>query len=267
VRVLMCLFLLLAACDPKYVPPAPKLDVFCLLQAGAPRTVALVSLTSAGQGYSAPDTWQNGVAGASVEVATGTSITLFQPAPDTAGYYSTESLAVVPGSTHRLAVTCPEGRVLGLTRVPGPFDVEHVSFDTLNSGGGNDSARIAVAVDLTPCRGAAAYDLVATCIYVSEGRSWPLEHWFWWSDSSRVRFLVPPRLSRTAGEWLLDTLRLTLFALDSNYQDYRRMQFESGCPDRLMHLDGGVGVFGSICVTDTTLQLSEGKRQPGRNRY
>jgi len=57
---------------------------------------------------------------------------------------------------------------------------------------------------------------------------------------------------------LLERIRIEVKAADQNCFDYITLQYACQVdPDR-MHLDGGVGVFGSACVAETTLRFRPG---------
>jgi hypothetical protein len=51
----------------------------------------------------------------------------------------------------------------------------------------------------------------------------------------------------------LDRVRVEVRAVDRNYYDYVSLQYMGGVDPHKMHLDGGVGVFGSACIIDSTL--------------
>jgi hypothetical protein len=241
------------ACDLPVDPLQPQLNVFCVLRTDDVHSLVLVGRTVSfdsghyGQGD------LNGVADASVLVTDGDDSTRFRPVPETTGYYVADSLAAVAGRTYHLTVGCPGfHEVRGQTTAPGGFAVESVSIDTTVNPDTSDSVCVLTAA-WSPSDGAARYQVIAAFLYSRSGTDTVLGYHGSETESLNGRLRAPLRRSSHGDTLPLSLIRLTAYAIDPNYMDYLNMLRQYGQSHTIEHLDGGLGVFGSICVAETTV--------------
>jgi hypothetical protein len=256
VRRALVFVMLLTACDAPVRPYESQLNVFCLLSTDDSHTIALVgrSVTFDEEGPIGPG-W-NGLAGATVLVAKGNDTTQFKSVPETTGYYTADSLRAVAGSSYRLLIRSQEGdEVQGASTVPGNFRIDSLSLDTVvrYEPYEYETLYAEVRVAWSPSQGASGYQLLASCLYARSEGDTVCDNQSFWGDSCRIRLWAPLRASSRHDS--LCSIKLNVVALDRNYQDYLIMQREYGYRNTLMHLEGGLGVFGSMCVAETTASL------------
>ncbi len=142
--------------------------------------------------------------------------------------------AIVPGGTYRLHVLVPDGReASGVTTVPSVDPISIVSplpdFDY---------ARDTLSLAWHASKGASAFE-----VYIESPRS----SFSMFADTTAS---VPGRVDDSNGRpafWPGLTHRVVVSAVDANYYDYyrRTSDFFTG-RGIITHLDGAVGVFGSI---------------------
>ncbi len=266
-RRVLGLVLLLLACDSPVKPFDPQLNVFCVLRTDDVHPFVLVGKTVSYDGERDRYVW-NGVADASVLVTSGRDSTQFRYVPETTGYYIAESLAVDAGRAYHLAAGCPDcGEARGRTTVPGGFAVESLHIDTLFNPDTRDSV-YAVTGAWSASEGAAQYQVIAAFLYSQPGTDTAAEYRGLETAALNGGPLWASLRRSSHGVTLpLCLIRLSVSALDRNYTDYLTMQRTTGYRNTLMHIDGGLGVFGSICVAETTLYLTPVDHNPAPGRH
>jgi len=259
--------MLILGCDEGVEDYKPEPNVYCIIEAGCD-TVSLMAGMTLGYFDSIPDSnrW-NGTAGVAAKVTHRDSETAFSELAGPVGFYRATPVSVVPGDSYQLLVNYPAGAVVrGSTTVPDTFSLYELGLDSIDyeSWPGETVWVQRIGFKWSESRGAAAY--------LGESEAWYKAG----SDSFWVSYAGPSRpgrydtlyvspfvqeydtLTQEVDSLPLDRVRLAIRAIDRNYNDYIMVgwwQSES----ELMHLDGGVGVFGSACVAETTLRF-----QPGR---
>jgi hypothetical protein len=183
-----------------------------------------------------------------------------------------DSIAVVPGDSYSLTLTYPNGgRVTGSTVVPGTFSLSRLGVDT---------------VFQVPYPGETAYSIYMSFSWnKSPGAhdySELVDFWYKTSQDSILRSFGPLssmarsdscpfdpvyyRWDSLTGELdslPLDRVRVEITARDRNYGDYvHSIDYMGGVDPDKLHLDGGVGVFGSACIIDSTLRFQPRRRDP-----
>ena len=250
----LAILILLLACDSRVTPLRPELNVFCVLRTDGSHPFVLVG-RSVGfdSAHDRFDDW-NGLADASVLVTRGRDSTRFRYVPETTGYYVADSLVARAGDAYLLIVNSPDGdEARGKTTVPHGFAIESAGIDTV-AGTSNPSDSLAeVAMAWSPSDGAARYQSVATFLYARPGVDTASEWHGFETDTLSGRIWASLRKYQHGDTLPLCLVRLSICALDPNYADYLTMQRENGNCNTLMHIDGGVGVFGSISVAETTI--------------
>jgi len=262
----MAALLVLLACDNTAEKYTPEPDVFCLLRTDSDAARVLVGMTV---GYydsiAEPDKW-NGVAGAAVLVEhRGTQLS-FAGLGDSVGCYANDSARALPGDTYLLSVKCPAGQtVSGTTIVPDSFGFASLRADTTRTEyeSGYVLVQIGIHVKWNASNGARGYLTQYDAWYKNGGDS-TLARTGPYVNFSRARedsTLVQPVWYKWNGgsgdSLLLDRVRVLAWAVDGNYYDYFRLLWDTGqAGHEQMHLDGGVGVFGSACIAETTLRFT-----------
>ena len=240
-RALVLVFLL-AACDSPVKPYAPQLDVFCVLRTDDSRPVALVGRSVSYEDWDRAGDW-NGVESATVVIAQGKDSTGFRSLPESAGYYQSDSLSVIAGRSYGISVRTPDGdKARGSTIVPGSFHISSISSTA-------DSEQWRVRVAWTASQAAADYLLLVTSVYAKVDGETLYYRRSVSSDSGGAEFSTP----LDGYHMVLAAVGISVGALDRNYTDYLTMRNGYGYHNTLMHIDGGLGVFGSICVAETTI--------------
>jgi hypothetical protein len=260
----MAALLVLLACDNTAENYTPEPDVFCLLRTDSDTARVLVGMTV---GYydsiAEPDKW-NGVAGAAVLVEhRGTQLS-FAGLGDSVGYYANDSARALPGDTYLLSVKCPAGQtVSGTTIVPDSFGFDSLHVDTTRTEyePGEVFIQIGIHVKWNVSNGAGGY-LTQYDAWYKNGADSTLLRIGPYVNISPARedsALVPPvwyKWDGGPGDSLpLDRVRVLTWAADGNYYDYCRLMWEmTPAGHEQTHLNGGVGVFGSACIAETTLR-------------
>jgi hypothetical protein len=264
VRRALAFVILLMACDAPNKPCESQLNVFCLLRTDDSHPVALVGRSVPLGEWPPGQAGWNGVADAAVLVAQDKDTTRFQPVPDSIGYYSCDSLRAKAGSSYRLLVRAPDGdEAKGSTTVPGSFTFESISVDTTIVLQPHEPQNRYAGVQIvwSASQGASGYELLTCCNYTRLSGDTLYKQVSWWCDSCNTGFHARLRVPQGYDTLTLRSIRLVVGAPDHNYQDYLIMQGEYGYRNTLMHLQGGLGVFGSVCLAETTVLLYA----PGRN--
>jgi len=197
-----------------------------------------------------------GVSNCKVEISYDTTTVVFRELVDTVGIYVSESLQVEPAQTYFLEVVYPDStKVTGKTTVPGAF--------TLLAPADGDTIILSQEIVWQQSTG-------ARCFWVY----WRVDSLFWYYDpvtkdsvfrspggrrevdldtSIVVNTLLRPILEDLYG-W--KRLTLQVFASDSNYYDYDLLEMMGSYDLKpYMHLDGGLGVFGSFAVSDSIVVI------------
>jgi len=133
---------------------------------------------------------------------------------------------LVPGGVYRLRVTTPDGReVRGMTTIP------NAVLDTASTTQTIDPGRDTVRLSVPRVAGASAYEVYA---------SWRAKAAFF--NDTAVALPAPP------DDAFIVTPRLVVVtAVDQNYYDYFRRASDPFTGSGLIsHLDGAIGVFGSV---------------------
>jgi hypothetical protein len=258
---------LVLACDEGIDEYKPEPNVYCTIRTDRD-TLSLMAGMTLGYFDSIPDSnrW-NGTAGVVATVTHRDSETTLVELPGPVGFYRAEPVSIVPGDSYQLLVTYPDGAVVrGSTTVPDTFSLYELRFDSTfyEPWPGETAWTQRVSFKWGESRGASEY--------LEESEAWYKAG----SDSTSVSYSAPnlpgrhdtlyvspftyeyDTLTQTYDSLPLDRVRLAIRAVDRNYHDYTMLGWWQGGRE-LMHLDGGVGVFGSACVAETTFRF-----QPGR---
>jgi hypothetical protein len=252
------LFLLGCEKPPEAYQAEP--NVVCLLRTDQDAVSALVGM-SAGftDTLKNPAQW-NGVSGATVKI----DDVFLRERKDSVGYYTTGSLKAAGGKTYSLEVTYPDEKaVKGTTVVPDSFALIALKIDTvidtiiyifppLIDTVIEEMARVAFHWGKSQnCR---SYLLGGTGSYTNgnDTMSYPIGPALQDSTSDSLDF--PLEIGGKFGEtFKLAEAKISVWAVDENYYDYYTYQwgmFFDINADIPMHLDGGLGVFGSAFVVE-----------------
>lgn len=247
-----------SGCDRDAENYLPEPNVYCVLRADKDYALLLAGMT-AGYDDTVSGAGWNGTAGVNAVVSRGSDEWQFTPIPDSVGFYSTSPVSAAPGDTYELTVTYPGGAVVrGATVVPGTFGIDSVAIDTIGDPRNPEEYWL---LGLRYYRGASAGATGSyssyTVSYRDEGDSSGYTMPLMMTDSLNGMLDLQPfwmnydTLSGEPDTLWLDRLTLRLWAVDRNYDDYVRAGWWNG--NATVHLDGGVGVFGSAVVVETTL--------------
>jgi hypothetical protein len=258
-----CLLMLVLGCDEGIDEYKPEPNVYCIIETGRD-TVSLMAGMTLGYFDSIPDSGRwNGTAGVVARVTNGDSEIVLSELPGPVGFYRAEPVSILPGDTCHLVATYPDGAVVrGSTIVPDTFSLHELRLDTIlyEPWPGETEEMLRLSLAWSESRGAAAYFE---------------ESWAWYkagSDSEMMPLGQYPTngrydtLTLPSGLWLwdslgqerdtlpLDRIRIGIRAVDLNCYDYYMLGWWMSGTE-LIHLDGGVGVFGSACLAETTLRF------------
>jgi hypothetical protein len=256
----------MTGCEPSVEDYVPEPNVYCVVRAGSDtvRLLAGMSLPFKDSVPQSPD-W-NGVAGVQAVLRGSAGAVTLAPRLDSIGYYQSVGFSPQPGEMLELEARYPTGEIVhGRTTVPDTFRIERLAADTaLEAPWPGDSwYTLRIEYAWAESRLAARYSSRLTTYYSNADTSIT---WSWandWlvgrADSIRVAFhayyegrgLEPD----SAG---LDSVRIGVEAVDRNLDDYRRFGWWQGGGNReLLHLEGGLGVFGSrAACPDTVIRLA-----------
>jgi hypothetical protein len=260
-----CICLFLIGCESEVERYKPEPNVHCVLRTNE-STVTLLAGMTVGYYDSVPDTSQwLGVSDVAVSIGHRGKLTELSEIADSAGYYRTDSLPLAPGDSYSLTATYPSGaRVTGSTVVPDKFGFDSLRVDTVLDvpWPGDTYARINVAVCWRESRGAGGYREQMDIWYRSGEDSSLQRYGPTFSSARHDSWTFDPRyyywdtLTQAVDSLPLDRVRIEVKAVDRNYYDYVfSMDYMGGVDPDKMHLDGGVGVFGSACFIDSTLSF------------
>ncbi len=258
--------LMAIGCEPSVEGYLPEPNVYCVVRAGND-TLRLLAGMSIPYKDSVPQSGRwNGVAGVDARVWGRAGEAVLAPKPDSAGFYGATGFVPQPGETLQLEARYPSGEVVrGSTMVPGAFGIEQVVADTVFDvwwpGETLWSLRLEVRWNESPH--AARYGSRLTVFWSSADTSveqtWTNSWVSGTADSTRLTFqyYYEPRPGELDSA-KLDSVRLGVEAADRNLADYREFAWWMGGSNRdLLHLDGGLGVFGSrTTCRDTVFRLS-----------
>lgn len=258
----LCLVAFLLGCESGVEQYKPEPNVHCILRTNR-SSVSLLAGMTLGYYDSVPDTneWQ-GTSGVAVSIGHRGKVFILSAVADSAGYYSTDSLLVVPGDTYSLSATYLDGtKVSGTTVVPDTLSLD-IRVDTVLEvpWPGDTYATIQVSYSWPASRGASDYCEEMDMWYRS-GEDSSLERYGpTFTSMRRDSWTLSPftyawdSLSGEVDSLPLDRVRVEVKAIDRNYYDYiNSLDYMGGVEPDKMHLDGGVGVFGSACIVDSTL--------------
>jgi hypothetical protein len=261
----VCLSLLpILGCESGVEQYQPEPNVYCVLRTDE-TAVSLLAGMTASYFDSVPDTneWQ-GTAGVTVAITHAGTEAVLREVTDPVGYYQAESLAVTPGDSYSISLIYPGGiKVNGTTVVPDTFGIDSLRVDTTLEvpWPGDTSVSINIASFWRQSRGATGYVCLLDVHYRSGG------------DSARFRWgpflttalhdfeTVQPAwygwdsITGTPDSMPLERVEIEVKAADRNFYDYAMLAFAGQVNPNDMHLDGGLGVFGSACVIDSTIWL------------
>jgi hypothetical protein len=257
------LLALTLACDEGVDDYKPEPNVHCILQTGRD-TISLMAGMTLGYYDSIPDPdrW-NGVAGVVATVTSRDSQTVLAELPGPVGFYRAEPFAIVPGDTYSLLATYPGGVVVnGSTVVPDTFSLYSLRCDTIlyTPWPGDTMRMLQVSLAWSESRGAAAY-LAESWAWYQAGPDSTMLPGLYAAGGRYETLTVQPfsyewdTLTQTLDSFPLDRVRIAVRAADRNYYDYRRLGWWMGGAE-LMYLDGGIGVFGSACIAETTITFA-----------
>jgi len=255
--------MLVLACDEGIEKYKPEPNVYCIIEAGRD-TMSLMAGMTLGYSDAIPDAdrW-NGTAGVVAKVQHQGAEAVFTELPGPVGFYRAESLPVVPGDSYSLLVTYPDGAtVRGATTVPDTFSLHSLRFDTVfYVPWPEETVRVfRVSLAWSESRGAAAYFDASQAWYKTGSDS--MMNWFgsYQTNGRHDTLIVYPffydwdTLTQTFDSLPLDRVRIAIRATDRNAYDYFLAGWVQGGRE-LMHLDGGVGAFGSACISETTVRF------------
>jgi hypothetical protein len=263
---MLCALVLVLACDEGINDYKPEPNIYCIIEAGRD-TVSLMAGMTLGYFDSIPDSnrW-NGTASVVATVTHGDSEATLGELPGPVGLYRAAPVSIVPGDSYQLLVTYPAGVVVrGSTTVPDSFSLYELGFDSIfyEPMPGETVWVQRVGFKWSESRGAAAYFEESEAWYKAGSDSTIVSY-----AASNLRgrydtlYVIPfileyDTLTQTDDSLPLDRVRLAIRATDRNYNDYSMLGWWQGGSE-LMHLDGGVGVFGSACVAETTFRFQPG---------
>lgn len=259
-----CLLVLafVLACDSTPEQYTPEPNVFCLLRTDRPRTIAMAGMTVA-YGDSIGPGW-NGVSGVDVSVRHAGFEYGFEELPDSTGFYFTDSLPRVPGDSYWLTVRYPDGStVRGSTKMQPACRIDSVLIDTVLTGYEYPHDTF-FRFEYYWTRDSLATHYMSTAMaYYSNGSSgggWG--NGLSDADGGRDSLSgVTPTFIHWGGpesETLrLERVTLGVWVVDRNYRDYSRIAWwDNTNVEESLYLEGGLGVFGSACIAETTLYFS-----------
>ena len=246
-----------AACDRDAEDYKPEPNVYCVLRTDKDYALLLAGMTVGYDDTVSGRNW-NGTAGVVAAVARGSDEWQFAAIPDSLGFYSASPVNTVPGDTCRLTATYPGGAVVrGTTVVPGRFGIDSATIDTVGDARNPEEYwQLELRYHRGASAGAAGSYASSTVWYRDEGDSWSYTMPLMVTDSLNGTLELQPfwmNYDTLTGEpdtlWL-NRLTLRLWAVDRNYNDYLQAGWSG--TNTVTHLDGGVGVFGSAVVIETT---------------
>ena len=259
--------MLVLGCDEGIDEYKPEPNVYCVIEAGRD-TVSLMAGMTLGYFDSIPDSGRwNGTAGVAARLTHGGSETALSELPGPAGFYRAEPVNVVPGDSYQLLATYPDGAVVnGSTTVPGSFSLHNLRLDTVfYSPWPEETVRTyRLSFEWGESHGAQAYFEASEAWYKAGTDSISTPYGSYPRPGRYDTLYVTPftyeydTLTQAYDSLPLDHVLLAIRAVDRNYSDYFMLGWGMGASE-LMHLDGGVGVFGSACWAETTFRF-----QPGR---
>lgn len=241
------LLLLFVGCEVIKLPTEyePELNIFAVLYPD--RDSQMVFL---GHTYKATDTLPNshcddfihgfhrcwsGVSGAQVRISYDSAEVDFEEINDSLLTYYAAALQVLPGKSYCLEVVYQDDTIYTTTTVPETFAI-------LNPQDG-DTVNLEDTLAWEESVGAKSYLLEGA----GEGGFTDLGH------VNRISFRELYIRSDDIG-WLLEEgeeeLDFCIWAVDTNYYDYYRIGKYNADLEPSMHIDGGLGVFGSITKSD-----------------
>lgn len=259
---LVTLGLLLTACTP--VPEAyrPEPNIFCLLRTDQDRLIAY-----AGMSVEIEDSVSvrkgGGTAGVDFRIWRNADTMRLREMQDTAIRYQADSVRFLPGETWQLAAVYPQGkRVIGITRIPDSCPVIVPVIDTVyyQWEPGYRETLVRAILQRPVIAGAAAYRSLCNGFYQGTNDTMNARSWQggWFTNTLTDTFSFYPRmtyfdtLTMMPDTMYITELRFTIWAIDTNACDYF-VGDRQGKP--VMHLDGGLGLFGSAAVTKFRIRL------------
>ncbi|MEO0086091.1 MAG: hypothetical protein ABIK37_05615 [candidate division WOR-3 bacterium] len=261
-RLLPAVLVLFAACEPTFDDYKPEPNVVSLLRTDRTDLLVMAGMSTGYDDSIADPLKWNGVSGVSITVSIDGN--RYSPAEvhDSTGWYRTSGLQVKPGSACTLSCRYPDGKtVFGTTRVPDSLFITSVAADTVpyvNPYSPETLPALRTIWNWTKARGARDHDRFATARYAAgpDTYDWRADSYNGPPDTALfpLQILWFDTINMLPETLPLISVRLEIRALDPNYFDYSRYWGFSRQRE-YMHLDGGLGLFGSIAIAETTLLL------------
>jgi hypothetical protein len=261
------LLVLVLACEEGVDEYKPEPNVYCVIRVGRD-TVSLMAGMTLGYFDSIPDSGRwNGTAGIAASVTHRDSVTVLDELPGPVGFYRAEPVSIVPGDSYVLLANYPAGAaVRGATVVPDTFTLYDIRLDSVffDPWPGETLWSQVVCFRWSESRGAQAYFEASEAWYKAGSDSISNSYGSYPIAGRCDTMYISPfiyewdSLTQSYDSLPFDHARLAIEAVDRNYYDYFMMGNAIG-GDQVWPLDGGVGVFGSTCIAETTFRLPPGR--------
>jgi len=238
-HALFLVLLILSGCIKEPTEPVydPEPNVGCLLSPDYKRQQVRVG-KSWGIDEEDPEIW---ISGADVKIGCAAETIAFHERSDKPGVYVSESLLVESGQTYFLEVNYPDdNKVTGRTTVPQkpriitPADGDTVSPSQELRWESEGAAGFLLQYDTHEYGGGSANMLPEDLGHTTSITV----------DSLCIKYFGFPPDS-------IERITLRIWAADPNYYDYYFIRKYDEPMETNIHLDGGLGVFGSFVVSDS----------------
>jgi len=260
--------MMVLACDENVEDYKREPNVYCVIRTDRD-TASLMAGMTLGYFDSIPDSGRwNGTAGVVATVTHGESQTVFEELSGPVGFYRAAPVSIAPGASYRLLANYPAGAaVRGATTVPDTFGLYDVRLDSVffEPWPGETLWSQAVCFRWSESRGAQAYFEASEAWYKAGLDSISSSFGSYPTAGRYDTLYISPftyewdSLTQTYDSLPLDRVALKIEAVDRNYYDYFMMGNAIG-RERMWHLDGGAGVFGSVCLAETTFRFQPSDR-------
>jgi hypothetical protein len=250
----------LVACDRPPEAYQPEPNVYCLLRPNESRVRCLAGLSVDMNDTTTSSLKWNGVDGVSGRLHSRRSEAHLEPAPDSTGFYFTDSFAFRSGDTCYLDLTYPGGqKVQGRTLIPDSCPATVMNVDTVVGVNfpGDTYRYVSIRLRLPATRNAHGFGLRCDGSYQGDVDTFHFKGWsdFTEADTASVgaelMFPFNPVTGAPDTSYLREA-QVYVSAIDENYRDFYYYFYGSRRKPE-MHLDGALGVFGSAIVTKLTV--------------